>query len=377
MEAKSITGNSAEEINSALEKSCSNGYKPTLAFVFLSIRQDRDAICKILNKKELNIFGTTTHGEIADDETTSGAISILLLDLNKEYFKVFLSEYEPDNPFKTSQNIAVQALEYFSKPVFIIACSEFATNFTMLFKGFIDVIGEDVNVYGGVAGDELTFTNSSVFTASKSTKRGIVAIAFDEEKVQVKGKVVCGWKPVGTEKTVTKSKGNRIYEIDNENALEITQRYAGIKELPPGNIESDILLSRTLAFQFLREKGERVTLLGMINKEDGSFTVQRDISEGSKFRFALPPDFEVIDEVLHSLSELKNTMPSADAILLFSCAGRIDVLGPIIQDEIKGIKNIWDAPLAGFFCNGELARANKGNLEIHNLTACCTVLKEK
>lgn len=105
--------------------------------------------------------------------------------------------------------------------------------------------------------------------------------------------------------------------------------------------------------------------------------MHQDIPEGSKLRFALPPDFEVIDEVVESLAELKTAIPVAEAVLLFSCAGRIDVLGPIVKEEIKSIKNIWNAPMAGFFCNGELARANEGNLEIHNLTTCCTVLKEK
>ncbi len=279
--------------------------------------------------------------------------------------------------FGTKLTLTDRAIKHFPKPAFIIACSEMLTNYTKLIKGFTDVAGEDVNVYGGIAGDELTNINPIVFTNHKSTKKGIVAIAFDQGKVEILGKVVCGWNPVGTVKTITKSVGNRIYEIDNENALDITLRYAGIKELPQDSIESTILVSRTLAFQLLRERGDPVTLLGLINKEDGSFTMHQDIPEGSKLRCALPPDFEVIDEVVESVTELKTAVPTAEAVLLFSCAGRIDVLGPIVKEEIKSIKNIWNAPMAGFFCNGELARANEGNLEIHNLTACCTVLKEK
>jgi len=43
MKAKSIKGTSAEEIKTALQQSMSDGYQPTLAFVFLSVKQDIDA----------------------------------------------------------------------------------------------------------------------------------------------------------------------------------------------------------------------------------------------------------------------------------------------------------------------------------------------
>ena len=58
MQAKSIKGISPEEIKTALQQSMADnlppgqaGFKPTLAIVFLSVKQDRDAICKILEVK--------------------------------------------------------------------------------------------------------------------------------------------------------------------------------------------------------------------------------------------------------------------------------------------------------------------------------------
>jgi hypothetical protein len=61
MKAKSIKGNSAEEIKTALEQSMTDGFKPTLAIVFLSVKQDRDAICKILDDAAIAIYGATTN----------------------------------------------------------------------------------------------------------------------------------------------------------------------------------------------------------------------------------------------------------------------------------------------------------------------------
>ncbi|MBL0306481.1 MAG: hypothetical protein IPQ25_10740 [Chitinophagaceae bacterium] len=45
MKAKSIKGNSTEEIQSGLRESMADGFKPTIAIVFISVKQDREAIC--------------------------------------------------------------------------------------------------------------------------------------------------------------------------------------------------------------------------------------------------------------------------------------------------------------------------------------------
>ena len=43
MKAKSIKGRTTEEIKTALNESMADGFKPTLAIVFLSIKQDHQS----------------------------------------------------------------------------------------------------------------------------------------------------------------------------------------------------------------------------------------------------------------------------------------------------------------------------------------------
>ena len=97
MKAKSIKGASTEEIKSTLQRNMADGFKPTLAIVFASIKQDRNAICKMLDDKGIDIFGVTTNGEFIDEETEKGSAAILLLDLNKEYFQIYFEEYPQKN----------------------------------------------------------------------------------------------------------------------------------------------------------------------------------------------------------------------------------------------------------------------------------------
>jgi hypothetical protein len=131
--------------------------------------------------------------------------------------------------------------------------------------------------------------------------------------------------------------------------------------------------------QLQREKGDPVMRPGLvIDWSDHSFYCSGSVPEGSKVRFSLPPDFDVMEKVVKGVQNLKETqMPDADALVVFSCAGRILSLGPLMTQEIEGIKNVWNVPMVGMFSNAELARATGGNLEMHNLTTCCVALKEK
>jgi hypothetical protein len=379
MKAKSIKGKSPEEIQSALTDCMKDGFKPTLAIVFISIKQDRNTVCIILDKEGITIFGATTNGEFIDEETEKGSIAILLLDINRDYFRIYLDEYRQKNYREVAKGIAQTSKETFSTPAFLIAGSHMETDAEALLFGIEDVIGKDVNVFGGMAGDDYNFSEQFVFTNGKESNRGMVTVALDENKIMIKGIATCGWKPVGTEKTITKSEGNHVYTVDNIPVLDITTKYGGIENVSPDNQSLLIELAANFPLQLQREKGDPVMRPGLVvDWSDRSFYCSGSVPEGSKVRFSLPPDFDVIEKVIQGVEKLKATeMPEADALVVFSCAGRILSLGPLMTREIEGIKNVWNVPMAGMFSNAELARATGGNLEMHNLTTCCVVLKEK
>lgn len=379
MKAKSIKGTSPEEIKTALQQSMDDGYKPTLAIAFVSIKQDRNAISKLLDDAGIAIFGTTTNGEFIDEVTEKGSVAILLLDINKNYFQIYFEEYPEKNYREITNNIARRATEKFSTPAFFIAGSNMETDAEELLFGFEDVVGKDVNVYGGMAGDDFTFSDQFIFTNGHESSRGLVCIALDEDKIMIKGVATCGWRAVGTERTVTKSEGNHVYTVDDIPVLDITTKYGGLENVSPDNEGLLLEIAANFPLQLQREKGDPVMRPGLvIDWNDHSFYCSGSVPEGSKIRFSLPPDFDVMEKVIKGVENLKKTqMPEADALVVFSCAGRILSLGPLMAQEIEGIKNVWNVPMLGMFSNAELARATGGNLEMHNLTTCCVALKEK
>ncbi|MEP6748608.1 MAG: FIST N-terminal domain-containing protein [Bacteroidota bacterium] len=379
MNAKSIKGNSTEEIQAALIQLLANNFNPTLAVVFLSKKQDHVAVSKILNAAGIAIFGATTNGEFTDEEITNGAIAVLLMDIKPESFTILFDEYRDKNYRGTAHDIAKKALERFAKPAFLVSCSHIATDAEALLLGFEDIIGKDVNVYGGAAGDDYSFSEQFVFTNSWQSDMGLIVLVLDEDKIKIKGRATCGWNAVGTLRTVTKSEGNHVFTVDDIPVLDLTAKYGGIQNVSPENKNLILEIASTFPLQMQREKGDPVMRPGLlIDWDDRSFYCSGSVPQGCKVRFSLPPDFDVVEKVIGNCQELKDTeMPEADAVIVFSCAGRQVALGPMIQQEIEGLKNIWNVPMAGFFSNAELARATGGDLEMHNLTTCCVALKEK
>jgi hypothetical protein len=378
MISKSIKGRSTSEIKNALTHSMEDGFKPTLAIVFCSISQDRKAICQILDNEGIAIYGSTTNGEFIDEETEKKSTVILLMDIKKEHFKIYLEAYPSKNYRETAQNIATIAKKVFANPAFLIAASHLETDAEQLLNGFEDVIGKHVNVFGGMAGDDYTFSEQFVFTNGIESNKGTVVLALDEDNIKIKGVSTCGWKAVGTEKIVTKSEGNHVYTIDDIPVLDITTKYGGLENVTPENENLLLEIAANFPLQLQREKGDPVMRPGLIvDWNDRSFYCSGTVPQGSKIRFSLPPDFDVMEKVIKGVQNLKDTeMPEADALVVFSCAGRILSLGPLMNMELEGVKNVWNVPMAGMFSNAEFGRATGGNLEMHNLTTCCVALKE-
>jgi hypothetical protein len=379
MKTKSIEGKSTEEIQSALAESTNDGFKPTLAIVFLSIKQDREAVCEILNKQGVTIFGATTSGEFISGEIRQGSIVIMLIDIDPTHFRILFLETGEHTTFENSKKLGSEGKKIFSNPAFIIASGWLHIDGEHIVEGIVDGAGSEVTIFGGMAGDDLVLSGPFVFTNHKSSNKGLVAIIIDEDNIEIKGIATCGWKPIGTTKTVTKSIGNIVYTIDDKPALDMVVKYLGVDiNLNAGN---DVVtqIGAYYPLQLERENVAPVMRTAMFaNKEDHSLICAGNVPQGSKVRFSLPPDFDVIDKVVEECTELKDEqMQDADAVIMFSCISRYLSFGVMTGEEIERVIKVWNAPFVGFFSYGEFGKSKTGKHEFHNNTCCVVALKEK
>jgi len=185
---------------------------------------------------------------------------------------------------------------------------------------------------------------------------------------------------MGISRRVTKSKGNLLYTIDGKPAVEMYYKYLGQAEkLGDENFDMFKDLGIYYPFIFKRASGE-TALRSPLRIDDTEHALEMDaeMPEGTEFWFTVPPDFDITEEITNRASELKDENGNdADALLIFSCAGRPPVLGPLVSIENEGLAEVWNAPMAGFFTYGEYGRAPEGKQEYHSGACCWVALTEK
>jgi len=380
MKVKTLKGKSAEIIQKEILKIISEDFVPTLAIVFSSIKQDFIGLTAFLDKRNISVFGATTGGEFIDGDFDRESMAVMLLDVKSELFSLFYEAEAENDTRKKAQMLAKQALKKFMNPAFIVAGSGLRVDGEFVIRGIEDAAGKDTTIYGALAADDLQMQETLVFTNNKSSNQGIVLIAFDGDRIEFKGRATHGVKGVGTMKTITSSDGWWIHTIDDEPALDLVARYMGLNLEKTKNI-SPIPPEYTTTYPMVmhRKKGDPIIRpVLMFNYETGSVMSNGTVEQGAKVQLSVPPDFEIIEEVKNDCKEVKNNeLPEADGVIIFSCVGRLSALGPLISDEINGIKETFNVPTVGFFSYGEFGRATNGNHEYHNLTCCWVALKEK
>ena len=385
MQAKTVKGKYPREIQLALQQHLNENFKPTLAIVFISVKQDRKAICEILQKEEIDVFGATSCGEFINGHQSEGEIVVLLFDMAKEFYSILFEEINDRSISDAVSKLANDALQKFKNPG-VIVCSTGMTAKGEYFDGetFVrsleNYFGTDKIFFGGMAGDDWTFSGTYVFNNQQETDLGIVALVVDMDKVSLNGMAITGWKPMGISRTVTKSKGTLLYTIDNKPAIEMYFKYLGQTEKLDDkdfNMFKEISIHYPLIVK--RETGETVLRSPMsIDHVENALVMDSEMQKGTEFWFTVPPDFDIAEEIIAQAEQIKSeNMGDADALLIFSCAGRPPVLGPLVTVENNGLADVWQTPMAGFFTYGEYGRAKNGRQEFHSGACCWVALKEK
>ena len=379
MKAKSIKGKSHEQIKSALTESMSDGFRPTLAILFLSSELDIKEITDIFSSQKIAVIGATALSGFVDGDFDDGYSAILLLDILPSYFRLYFRETPENYTKEISEQLGKYGMESFSHPAYIVVTSGRNIEVDMLIEGLENIIGSSLYIFGGRAGNSLNIDKTFVFNDVSLSSDAIAALVIDEEKIQMSGLTSHGWRPLGKEHTVTKSEGRTVYTIDNQPALDVFTRYLGIDLNDDAEKEIEYNIDQLGPVQLLRETGNNVIRdVSFFNRNDHSVIFQSNIPEGTRFRFSLPPDFDIIKVLPDECIKLKNEKDvQADAVIMFSCSGRKLALGPMIEQEIEKVKDVWESPMAGFFSLGEIGRSGDGSNEFHNYTSCLAILKEK
>ncbi len=351
--------------------------KPTLALVFCAPIHKPENISSVFQSHNIALCGATTAGEIIDSVILEDSIVCMLFELDEAYFEVSLYEKQDRSMFEISQIMGKKATKRFSNPSVLVLGSGLETDGEAIIKGLKTELGEMATIYGGLAGDNFQMDSTFVFSKDKKSDQGISGIIFDGDKIRMEGLAASGWQPVGIEKTITHAENNVVFTIDDVPALEVYQNYFGFSsELDP---RKDIVNTMGVQFPLLlnRDYGKFVIRWPiMANPDNNSLIFAGSLPQGAKVRFSIPPNFDIVKKIIEENEELHEHFPNPDALILFSCKARHVALGPLIKEEVAGLKNLWKAPLIGFFTYGEIGSLTGCPSDFHNETCSLVLLKE-
>ena len=323
------------------------------------------------------LMSCSTAGEISNEKMSETTLVLTCVDfdhvrLKKCTYKLLSIQDSHNAGVSLGQDLLAADLKH----VFILS-NGISVNGTRFIEGINSVIGSEINVSGGLAGDNGNFSKTYVAdNDNEFTSDCISALGFYGERLITSSGSYGGWDSFGIDRVVTKSNENIVYEIDGQPALELYKSYLGDKssELPGSALFFPLEMRVSEDAELLVR-----TILG-VNESDNSLTFAGNIPEGSFVRLMKTNVNRVIDGAEKAADIIKESMQEVpNLVIMISCVGRKLVLKQLTQDEIEAVNQSWPkgTTYTGFYSNGELSKT-KGQLgcNLHNQTMTLTAIAE-
>ena len=248
-----------------------------------------------------------------------------------------------------------------------------------ILRGISSVLGETLPIAGGTAGDNGKFERTWQFAGNHLLTDAAVAIGFSG-KFHLGTGVKSGWSPIGLAKKVTRASGNILYELNDEPALQVYERFLGkhAEKLPAVGVEYPLgLVGRSLDEADKDYYLLRATM--SVDRRNGSIQFAGEIPEGAMVHFTCGDSNSILAATAEAArlasSELGDVPPAM--IFFYSCMARKIVLGQRIKEELDRVRDVIgnQVPILGFYTYGEYSRisCNQPSL-LHNETATISII---
>ncbi|MCI5045112.1 MAG: FIST C-terminal domain-containing protein [Aquisalinus sp.] len=321
------------------------------------------------------VVGCSTSGEIVDQDVEEDTAVAMCIDLERTRTRIERVAIENDASSYVAGTELGQKLSAPDLACIFLLADGLNVNGTQLVAGLRGVVGNDLAITGGLAGDDDRFEKTFVGACENYTEKQIVAVGFYGENFECSSGSYAGWDVFGPTRTITKAEGNVLYELDGQPALTLYKKYLGDEaEKLPG---SGLLFPLKVFPSGAPEHDVIRTIIG-IDEETGSMTFAGEMTEGHQAQLMTGNFDRLIEAAGQSVSQLQ--VPEQDAFaVMVSCVGRKLLLGQRCYEEVEeAAGKLNSIPAIGFYSYGEVARHHKsGVCELHNQTMTVAVFSEK
>ncbi len=354
------------------------GAEPKGALLFMTSEYEYELVLSRVRERwpDLPLIGASTDGELSS-ELGYRCDSVCLTLLVGDELDVRTGQgRRPSEDLAGAIESAMSGLGQAKPALCIVLCPATCGNPSAVIQALHARLGLGAcPIVGALAGDHDVAPTTRQFFGGEAHYDSL-SVMFLCGPIQVSCAVASGWFPIGARHRVTRSVGNKVYEIDGRPALEIYRSFwddqvsANLGEYPLAVSE--------------REGSEEYFLRAAmaVDAGEGSVTFAGDVAEG-----AIVSLTEIVpDELLRGTeTSIKRAIAGyggehPELALLFSCAARKWVLGSRAEGEIVQLmKSIEELRLpainlAGFYAFGEIAPLEAGGPPLLHNETCVTVL---
>jgi hypothetical protein len=323
-------------------------------------------------------IGLSTAGEISAKGVSDDSIVITAIRFDRLEFQIAATELDGmGDSLAAGQRLAAQLARNDLKAA-VIFSQGVHVNGSEVIAGAVSVLGADVPLTGGLAGDNGAFSQTWCLLDDIVSNRHMLALGLYGDAVRFAHGSFGGWQSFGPARQATRAQGNVLYELDGKPALDIYKRYLGdyAKDLPA----SGLLFPFALLSNDHQESGLIRTLLG-IDDARGSLTLAGDIPEGGYVRLMHASTEALVDGAEAAARATRDMInaPDQGLGLLVSCIGRKLVMGDRVDEEVEAVGAVMGKSclLTGFYSNGEISPyLDTLECKLHNQTMTITYIHE-
>ncbi len=254
-------------------------------------------------------------------------------------------------------------------------------NFDSFQRGVLETIPKGINLpmFGGVSADNWAFKQTYQYCDDRVASDS-VAWAILRGKTSILSCVNHGCVPIGGKRTVTRSKGNVIFEIDGHPALEVLKEYLLPDEI---NNWEKAVISLCLGFKTPDHlEGYDEYMIRFIPAKDDatrSISIQTEVQEGCNIWMTRRDADKMAAGLKRAADQIVSRSGSQKPKLVFQfdCCGRGKV---ILQESVKQtfLNDIQrevgpETPWVGFYTLGEIGPVRNHNC-FHNYSIVLAAL---
>jgi hypothetical protein len=369
--------NSGRDLALALQMKL--GQSPNACWLFCAPKEGLLELLEGINEAvgTRNIVGCTTDGEITGDGYSTGSAILGGIASNQIDFTIAYIENLSRNCELAGSRLAaklaptVQYVQLFSDGITGNGCG--------ILQGILSVLGEDLPIAGGTAGDDGKFYRTWQFAGKKLLTDAAVAVGFEGDFHLGTG-VRSGWSPIGLAKKVTRASGNILYELNGEPALQVYERFLGkhAEKLPAVGVEYPLgLVGNCLG----GDSGDYYLLRATmsVDRQEGSIRFAGEIPQGATVHLTCGDNSSIL-EATSEAARLANEEIGAirpQMVFFYSCMARKIILGQRTQEELDCVRRVFgsEVPIIGFYTYGEYCRVSCGSPSLfHNESATISVI---